>query len=659
MRLNCKLQKTLAVVVLAMAVTITLPTTIFAADYDKHWANTAIEKWIQKEVLKGYEDGNFRPNTAVTRGELAAVLVRVFGLNETIGATNYTDVLATKWYAEDIAKVSAIGLMNDYADNTFKPDQLATREEAAYAIAQAYHITTQDGTNTFKDAAQISDWAKEEVTALVAGGFLHGTPEGTFRPKATITRAEVITMIDKITADLVNTEGTYSKNIEGNLVVNTTGVELKNMTITGNLYLAEGIGEGEVKLKDVTILGQLIVEGGSVHTIRIEGQSKISHVVVNKTSKTPVRLWFDEKVEVGGDVILKSDAILQGPVAIQSVVADGPAAVKIADAMEIGQVALNKPAVIELVDGIKVAEIVVDKKAESAMVMGSGTTTVVDKIIINANDVVIGSGIEINKDNIIIADHVTDVGYSDLNNTNNNKDNNIKNDTDKVPDKTPEKDEGIVSGNKAELKSLIVRKLNDDIVTANLSNNIININMVGNTLTVNDIRLINEQDQVAGITLLGGVKGNATLSILNQSKTVTLGDEYSYEELKGKLGFNRYALEALIKEAGISDETYQNVVDNLGVVYDILMDAIEINDVHAALIRANSILQSTDSVSIDRLQRNVDRYLEIIQMFPGMPRIQGLENLRKGIDYLSIQNIPVVVQQDGVANTYSINIEYR
>ena len=128
MRLNLRLKKALAMVAVSAVAVTTVPATVFAADYDTHWAKEMIEKWSEKEVLKGYEDGTFRPNGTVTRGELAAMIVRVFGLTDTSAAAKYTDVENTKWYAADIQKVSSAGIMNDYADATFKPEAQATSE---------------------------------------------------------------------------------------------------------------------------------------------------------------------------------------------------------------------------------------------------------------------------------------------------------------------------------------------------------------------------------------------------------------------------------------------------------------------------------------------------------------------------------------------------
>ncbi|MBU3812546.1 MAG: S-layer homology domain-containing protein [Candidatus Niameybacter stercoravium] len=408
MRLNLRLKKVLATTAAATIMATAVPVVTYAADYDNHWAKEAITKWSEKEVLEGYEDGTFKPNNKVTRGELAAIIVRVFGLTDTSAAEKYTDVEATKWYASDIAKVSSAGIMNDYEDGTFKPNQEATREEAAYAIAKAYKVAAKETNVTFKDQAQISDWAEAEIASLVAGGYLNGNPDGTFRPTASLTRAEAVTMVDKITADLVNVAGVYSQDIEGNLVVNTKDVELKDMTITGNLYLAEGIGEGDVKLNNVTVLGDVIVEGGGVSTVHVLGQSKLNNIIVDKAGKNPVCVLLGNLVEVKGTVTLASTAILEGnAVSLSKVVVDGAAEPQLVGTLKIEEVIINKTTELVLVDGVTINTLTIKKDAVNTILRGRGEKSQIKNIIVEANGLELKKGFKYNKDKVVVGKDVT------------------------------------------------------------------------------------------------------------------------------------------------------------------------------------------------------------------------------------------------------------
>lgn len=543
MRLNLRLKKVLATTAAATIMATALPVVTYAADYDNHWAKEAITKWSEKEVLEGYEDGTFKPNNKVTRGELAAIIVRVFGLTDTSAAEKYTDVEATKWYASDIAKVSSAGIMNDYEDGTFKPNQEATREEAAYAIAKAYKVAAKETNVTFKDQAQISDWAEAEIASLVAGGYLNGNPDGTFRPTASLTRAEAVTMVDKITADLVNVAGTYSQDIDGHLVVNTKDVELKDMTITGNLYLAEGIGEGDVKLNNVTVLGDVIVEGGGVSTVHVLGQSKLNNIIVDKAGKNPVRVLLGNLVEVKGTVTLASTSVLEGnAVSLSKVVVDGAAEPQLVGTLKIEEVIINKTTELVLVDGVTINKLTVTKDAVNTILRGRGEKSEIKNIIVEANGLELKKGFKYNKDKVTVAEGVTTApkypasgsggggggGSTGGGSTVKDKEINVSALEVKLQGKdTPVK--VAITGNKV---SAVVDSKND-------------------TVTLNGV-VFNRNDVIETITATED-HGIDTLTVgLTDKYAVTLepGTAYKVEDLKAMVANNKGLAEELLKEVG-------------------------------------------------------------------------------------------------------------
>lgn len=662
MRLNRRLQKTLAVAALATMTVTALPTTTYASDYNNHWAKATIEKWSTKEVLKGYEDGSFKPNGTVTRGELAAILVRVFGLNEVAGAAVYTDVVPTKWYAGDVAKVSVAGIMNDYEDGTFKPEQEATREEAAYAIAKAYRVATQDKTSSFTDQAQISDWAEDEIAALVAGGYLNGNPDGSFRPQATLTRAEAVTMVDKITADLVNVAGVYSQDIEGNLVVNTTGVELKDMTITGNLYLAEGIGEGEVKLTNVTVLGDVIVEGGSVNTIKVEGESKLNNILVDKAGKNPVRLLFGNLVQVNGKVTLESTSTLEGNVlSLKEVVIDGAKEVHLVGGMKIETITINKTTELALVDGPAIQLVVINKEAPATLIRGRGAKGSIRKMIIHANDVELKKGFKLNKDYVTLGEGVTGTkfpesggggggGGGSTGGGNNNGG-------------------GEQQENKVTLDKLKVTTA-QGTKEVSLTSTTINVEVSNAGITVNGTSVANTTDEIQGITVTGkNTTGTVKVGVLGKSTILNLGNEYKVAALKQKVEDNYDAIKARLEKAVedkiLSQDTYEAAVRDMETVYDQLMgditDTVSLGDINKAIDTANTLLKTAKPERVKEVQDVIDGYLEQAEVLEGFGlKITGLGNISAGIKEVSIKGVPVTLEQEGKdLNKYIINVTYK
>lgn len=240
-------------------------TTLFAHDYSGHWAEGAIKEWMNYGIVTGYEDQSFKPNQPITRAEFAAILSRTFNLSSVDGADIYVDLVQNedKWYVTPINQVMALRLM--YIEgNYFKPDLYITREEAAYALAQAYELESDGATLNFKDQVQISAWAMESVSSLVQAQYLKGNPDGTFKPQGTLTRAELVTMLSNITKKLYYKSGTYTESVKGNAVISSANVKLKDMTIDGDLYITQGIEAGKVQLENVTVTGKVIVNSGAV-----------------------------------------------------------------------------------------------------------------------------------------------------------------------------------------------------------------------------------------------------------------------------------------------------------------------------------------------------------------------------------------------------------
>ena len=252
-------------IALGMASYLTM-TSLIAADYDNHWAKSAIDKWQAYGIVKGYEDDTFRPNQSITRAEFATILSRVLNLPKAEGVPSFIDIMMNldKWYAEDVQKVTALNLMYIEGMN-FMPSQAITREEAAYALAKAYGLSSpSEEMASFTDKDLISNWAVQSIQALTQYHYLKGNPDGSFKPQGTLTRAELVTMLNNLTEHLIKEPGIYTESMSGNVLINTKGVTLKNMTIEGDLYLAQGIGSEAVTLDNVTVKGTVYINGGTV-----------------------------------------------------------------------------------------------------------------------------------------------------------------------------------------------------------------------------------------------------------------------------------------------------------------------------------------------------------------------------------------------------------
>lgn len=164
-------------------------------DTTNHWAANAISTLASRGIITGYPDGTFKPDNPVSRAEIVKMLVLATGLQSSEGRTTFTDEIPA-WAAPYIAVAVDHGLIAGYEDGTFRSDEPLTREQLAVLVARVLGGgELQGGTTFFSDAGEISDWAAPSVAYVVRLGVFQGYPDGTFRPKQAVTRAEAAMVI--------------------------------------------------------------------------------------------------------------------------------------------------------------------------------------------------------------------------------------------------------------------------------------------------------------------------------------------------------------------------------------------------------------------------------------------------------------------------------
>ena len=182
----------------------TQPAVTFS-DTGGHWAEASIAKAVELGIAQGFEDGTFRPNGVVTRAEIAVFLSRALKLSAESSTTGLSDLgRIPAWAREHVANVAGAGLMKGYADGTFGANDTITRAEIAVIVARALNLTPVENPEFgFADADRIPAWAKGEVAAAVEAGLMQGKDNNLFDPKASLTRAEALTLIIRVLEALV------------------------------------------------------------------------------------------------------------------------------------------------------------------------------------------------------------------------------------------------------------------------------------------------------------------------------------------------------------------------------------------------------------------------------------------------------------------------
>lgn len=150
--------------------------------------------------VMGYPDGTVRPNGSITRAEVSAILFRLLS-DETrdeyfTTESSFTDVKAGAWYNNSIATLEKAGVIVDTAKGgAFRPNEAITRAELAVMLAQFSDAKPVKGVK-FSDVSA-EHWAYEAIAIAAKMGWIEGYPDGTFRPDATITRAEMMTLVNR------------------------------------------------------------------------------------------------------------------------------------------------------------------------------------------------------------------------------------------------------------------------------------------------------------------------------------------------------------------------------------------------------------------------------------------------------------------------------
>ncbi|WP_059044476.1 X2-like carbohydrate binding domain-containing protein [Paenibacillus rubinfantis] len=166
-----------------------------------HFSTFALVKTAEPLLLthqayiSGYPGGLFKPENRITRAEMAAMLSKAVDMKETAEAVSFRDVPAGHWAAEAIAQASRMGLMQGYADGSFKPEQPVTRAEiTAVAVKFMKSAAGQQATG-FSDTA--GHWAEQAIRTAQAAGIVSGYADGNFQPEAFVTRAEAVSVINR------------------------------------------------------------------------------------------------------------------------------------------------------------------------------------------------------------------------------------------------------------------------------------------------------------------------------------------------------------------------------------------------------------------------------------------------------------------------------
>ena len=269
---------------------------VFGQDYDygNSWAKNEIDYMKNRGIVSGYPDGTFKPSNNMSKAEFYKIVNSIMGFTQK-SEINFNDVVPENWYYDEVMK----GVAANYIipAESLNAGENITRGEVARIIGIVFGIEEDKSeASNFEDSMTFPEELKGIIGGLKKNGFINGYPDGTFKVDAEITRAEVVKILHEISGEIINEECTVNTSTDKNLVVNTTDVTLKDTTIGGNLYLAEGIGEGSIFLENVTVKSKVIVNGGGASSINIRN-SELNSLLADKKQGLVNIVFSDAKAE--------------------------------------------------------------------------------------------------------------------------------------------------------------------------------------------------------------------------------------------------------------------------------------------------------------------------------------------------------------------------
>lgn len=158
------------------------------------WAKDAIASLYNEGIISGKSSNEFAPNDNITREEFVKIALGLMSAEPIAGATAFSDVDSSSWYASYVNAAVSLGIVSGYSDTQFGVGEYITRQDVAVILNRTYKLSVVNNAVEFYDESDISDYAKEAVEKLSGAGVINGS-DGRFMPKSNCTRAEAACMV--------------------------------------------------------------------------------------------------------------------------------------------------------------------------------------------------------------------------------------------------------------------------------------------------------------------------------------------------------------------------------------------------------------------------------------------------------------------------------
>lgn len=177
----------MVLLVLLLSLAFVLPVSAASDVPEKHPFFEEIDYLVNKGIIRGYPDGTIRPDEVVTRAEATVMIGRLKGQNETQQATPFSDVPAGHYASGYIAESAEAKYIIGYEDGTFRPENSVIRGDMALIVERVFDLAF--GFPSFTDVPENAYYA-EAISKMAAANITIGYPDKTFRPRTEVTRGQ-------------------------------------------------------------------------------------------------------------------------------------------------------------------------------------------------------------------------------------------------------------------------------------------------------------------------------------------------------------------------------------------------------------------------------------------------------------------------------------
>jgi len=250
-------------------------------DIKGHWAEYYMHWAFDNNMFTGISETEMCPDGNITRAQMATVITRAFGATKAADVSMFVDLDREDWCYEPIGQAVQMGFLSGFG-NAIVPGEEVNRQEVAVALVKVagYDFESASSLNRFSDAYTIDSAAQSYMATAVAHNIMTGYGDGKIGPKDKITRAQFAVMMYKIASAYMNADTIFTaKTVPGSLAVSIGNTSLDNMSIGGDLFITDGVGNGTVTLNNTTVGGVVYIRGGS--NIYLTNGSSVGRVVFN------------------------------------------------------------------------------------------------------------------------------------------------------------------------------------------------------------------------------------------------------------------------------------------------------------------------------------------------------------------------------------------